>query len=60
MSAGPLVVCDLVYAELAASFEREEELTDAFLFLAGRMWRPCPRAGRPARGVSSDVTVEPL
>ena len=30
MSAGPLVVCDLVYAELAASFEREEEL-NAFL-----------------------------
>ena len=30
MSAGPLVVCDLVYAELAASFEREEEL-HAFL-----------------------------
>ena len=28
--AGPLVVCDLVYAELAASFEREEEL-HAFL-----------------------------
>ena len=30
MSVGPLVVCDLVYAELAASFEREEEL-HAFL-----------------------------
>ena len=59
MSAGPLVVCDLVYAELAASFEREEELhaflTDArircespnteALFLAGRMWRAYRSAG---------------
>ena len=55
---GPLVICDLVYAELAANFETRDTL-DAFLhdaqirfdpadtsalFLAGRLWRAVPLA----------------
>ena len=71
MSVGPLVVCDLVYAELAASFEREEELhafltdtrircespnTEA-LFLAGRMWRAYRSAGGGRGRIISDFLI---
>ena len=71
MSVGPLVVCDLVYAELAASFEREEEL-NAFLtdtrircespdtealFLAGRMWRAYRSAGGGRDRIISDFLI---
>lgn len=68
---GPTVVCDLVYAELAAGFEREEEL-QAFLvdtriraeapnqhalFLAGRMWRAYQSAGGGRSRIISDFVI---
>lgn len=68
---GPTVVCDLVYAELAAGFERQEEL-QAFLadtrircealnqhalFLAGRMWRAYRSAGGGRSRIISDFLI---
>lgn len=68
---GPTLVCDLVYAELAAGFEREEEL-QAFLedtrirceapnqhalFLAGRMWRAYRSAGGRRSRIISDFVI---
>ena len=68
---GPTVMCDLVYAELAAGFEREEEL-QAFLadtrircespnqhalFLAGRMWRAYRTAGGGRGRIISDFLI---
>ena len=68
---GPLVLCDLVYAELAANFERMQEL-DAFLadapirreapnatalFLSGRMWRAYRSAGGSGERIISDFVV---
>ncbi len=68
---GPLVLCDLVYAELAAGFERMHEL-DTFLadarirrespnanalFLAGRMWRAYRSAGGGRERILSDFVV---
>ena len=68
---GPLVLCDLVYAELAANFERMQEL-DAFLadapirreapnanalFLSGRMWRAYRSAGGSRERIISDFVV---
>ena len=70
-AVGPTVVCDLVYAELAAGFEREEEL-QAFLadtrirceapnqhalFLAGRMWRAYRSAGGGRSRIISDFVI---
>ena len=68
---GPLVLCDPVYAELAANFERMDEL-DAFLadagirrespnaealFLSGRMWRAYRAAGGGRARIISDFPV---
>ena len=68
---GPLVLCDPVYAELAANFERMDEL-DAFLadarirrespnanalFLSGRMWRAYRSAGGGRERILSDFVV---
>ena len=68
---GPTVVCDLVYAELAAGFEREEELQTFLadtrircespnrhaLFLAGRMWRAYRTAGGGRSRILSDFVI---
>ena len=68
---GPLVLCDPVYAELAANFDRMDEL-DAFLadagvrreslngsalFLSGRMWRAYRSAGGSRQRIISDFLV---
>lgn len=68
---GPLVVCDPVYAELAANFEQMDEL-DAFLvdagirrespnagalFLSGRTWRAYRSAGGSRQRIISDFVV---
>jgi predicted nucleic acid-binding protein len=68
---GPVVLCDPVYAELAANFERMHEL-DAFLadarirrespnanalFLSGRTWRAYRSAGGSRERIISDFVV---
>src|SRR5579884_1176203 len=64
LTAGPLVVCPIVVAELGACFPREEELkaflrdtglrVDPFafasLYLAGRAWREHGRGALPEEG----------
>lgn len=68
---GPLVICDPVYAELAAGFEREEELRaflaeagirresphDRALFLAGRMWRAYRSSGGGRQRIITDFLI---
>lgn len=68
---GPLIICDIVYAELAANFERFEDL-DRFLaeavirveavglpagFLAGRTWRRYRKEGGPRERILSDFLI---
>lgn len=43
MLAGPLLINDVIYAELAVRYERIEEL-DAFIEEAGLEFTPLPRA----------------
>ena len=68
---GPLVMCGLVYAELAAFFERKDELdaflrenpirreslSDRALFLAGRGWCAYRSAGGPRDRIISDFLI---
>lgn len=68
---GPLVICDPVYSELAASFEREKELgafltdtgirrdspNDRALFLAGRMWRAYRSSGGARERIITDFLI---
>ena len=68
---GPLVICDPVYAELAAGFEREEALrafladagirhespNDRALFLAGRMWRAYRSSGGGRQRIITDFVI---
>ena len=68
---GPLVICDLVYAELAANFETRDPL-DSFLhdaqirfdpadtsalFLAGRLWRAYRSAGGERERMIADFVI---
>ena len=70
-ATGPLVMCDPVYAELAAGFERAEDL-DAFLadaeirrespndralFLAGWMWRAYRSSGGGRERIITDFLI---
>ncbi len=68
---GPLVICDPVYAELSASFERQEELeafladaeirresaNDRALFLAGRMGRAYRSSGGGRERIITDFLI---
>ena len=68
---GPLVICDPVYAELAAGFEQEDALgafladagirreptSDRALFLAGRMWRAYRLAGGGRERIITDFLI---
>ena len=68
---GRLVICDLVYAELAANFETRDTL-DSFLhdarircdsantsalFLAGRLWRAYRSAGGERERIITDFVI---
>ena len=68
---GRLVICDLVYAELAANFETHDTL-DSFLhdaqircdsanasalFLAGRLWRAYRSAGGERERIIADFVI---
>lgn len=44
ISRGPVIACDIVYAEVSVRFAREEDV-DAFLANAGIEVQPVPRAG---------------
>ena len=44
VSRGPVIACDIVYAEFSVRFAREEDV-DAFLANAGIEVQPVPRAG---------------
>ncbi len=68
---GRLVICDLVYAELAANFTTTDELDSflrdsqircessntAALFLAGRLWRAYRSAGGERERIIADFVI---
>lgn len=68
---GPLVICEIVYAELSANFSRYEDL-DRFLsesgirveptnrhagFIAGQTWRRYRKEGGPRERVLADFLI---
>lgn len=68
---GPVLVCDIVYAELAPSFRIQKELDDALLAIgmhispidtdiayeAGRRWGQYRRAGGPRSRILADFLI---